>query len=118
MYITFGFDVSIAIELTERVGYPVLTRLHAFVPSPPVVDFQSPPLAEPAQTIFGVFGLTAIASIRPPTLFGPSDRQLDASEGLENLSSLFIVLLTYRAAFSNAPRGMKSKGSARCAYHQ
>ena len=74
MYMTCVSFGSITIALTARDGYPVSTRVQAAAPSPATVDFQSPPLAEPAQSTFGFDGSTATESTRPPTLSGPIDR--------------------------------------------
>ena len=110
----FGLTGSMAIVLTESVLYPVLTNVHALVPAPPVVDYHNPPLAEPAQTIFELLGLTARERTRPPTLFGPRETHCDdASADFENSSSLFIEVFAYRAAFWNASCGIKSYGRAR-----
>ncbi len=60
-------------ELTDTVGKPVLTYVHAFEPTPAEVDFHNPPLAAPTQTLFELEGSTVIDSTLPPTLFGPID---------------------------------------------
>jgi hypothetical protein len=70
---TFGFELSIAMALTEREGNPVFTYVQGDSPIPPVVDFHRPPLADPTQTLSGSLGCRAMARTLPPTFVGPSE---------------------------------------------
>src|SRR5260370_25011536 len=93
MYMTLGLEVSITMLLMEMAGKPVDTNVHGLPPSPAVLDFHSPPLAAPAQTMFGDFGFTAIARTRPPTFVGPRERhELPAEPESVRLRSFGIVL--------------------------
>src|SRR6266540_1933032 len=49
--------------------------------APPFTDFQTPPLAAPAQTTFSVTGWTTRLLIRPLTFRGPSDVHSSGKRG-------------------------------------
>src|SRR5512136_207545 len=102
----WGVTGSITMALTESEGKPVSTRVQAASPSPPVSDFQRPPLAEPAQTISGLTGFTARERTRPPMLFGPSELQ----RRVLSITAGRISCLAFFQAVKYADSGMRSLG--------
>jgi hypothetical protein len=110
-----GFAVSMTMALMEIAGKPVFTNDQGVEPSPAVVDFHKPPLAAPAQTMFGDLGFTAIERTRPPMFVGPRERHWlpGGVPDVVRSRSLDIVRLRALEAFMRAFGGIEPCGSAR-----
>src|SRR5262245_52349446 len=73
--------------------------------TPPSVDFQTPPFAEPSQSLFGSLGSMPRVVTRPPMLFGPAKLHKPGASG------------PIPDAFAVAPAAPADSAAARRACH-